>query len=431
MSSFIYTIIALLLVFLNGMFVAAEFAMVKVRNTQINTIKDSDKLHEKILVKINSRLDSYLSACQLGITLTSLGLGWIGEPTAAYLLQPLIKLFNIQSAATVEAISFATAFMFISFLHIVLGELLPKSLAIRYPLRTSSITGIPLYLFYYITYPAIWLLNSCSNLILMILIRNKSKQEIDFYSTEEIKLILNSSRSSGEITHDEAEIMEHTLEFADLRITEVMRPIDELVCLDENSKCDEVLPIIIDKKYTRYPIFKSNKTNITGVIHVKDIFINNSKNNHSKLEKLSRPIMRVKAKTTALNVLNRFRNGGSHIALIYNGKNTIGFVTLDNLLHVLIGKIRDEFHHTADDWVLNDDGSVNTDGDCTIYSLEQALDVDIPDNEEGDADNLQQLITNHLGRLPKENETMLIGDLIFNVLELKNGEIMSIKVKKS
>ncbi|MDD3267398.1 MAG: hemolysin family protein [Burkholderiales bacterium] len=430
MSSLFYTLIAFLLVLLNGMFVAAEFSMVKVRRTQINTIKQSKKIYDRILVKINAQLDAYLSACQLGITLTSLGLGWIGEPTAAYLLQPIIGLFHIKNEATIEAISFGAAFVFISFLHIVLGELIPKSLSIRYPLKTSTLTSIPLYVFYYITYPAIWVLNSCSNLILTLLTRGKVQQEHDHYSTQEIKFILSSSRSSGEITADEAEIMEHTLDFADLRITEVMRPIDELICFEESNELKEILPVILENKYTRYPIYKNSLANIIGMIHVKDIFVNNSKNNSHTINQMVRPILKITAKTTTLNVLKKFRTGSSHIALIYDAKKPIGFVTLDNLLHVLIGKIHDEFHHTKDDWIHNADGSINTDGECSIYSLEQALDVDIPDNEEGEADNIQQLLTNHLGHKPRNNEIIKIDSIIFHIAKVENGDITQLTAKK-
>ncbi len=158
-----YILLALLLIFLNGVFVAAEFAMVKVRNTQINTIKNSRKFYNRVLVTINSRLDAYLSACQLGITLTSLALGWIGEPAAAVLLKPLIELMQITDLKAIEAISFSAAFIMISFLHIVAGELLPKSLSIRFQFKTSLITGVPIFIFYFVTYPAIWLLNTRSN----------------------------------------------------------------------------------------------------------------------------------------------------------------------------------------------------------------------------------------------------------------------------
>lgn len=425
-----YILLALLLIFLNGVFVAAEFAMVKVRNTQINTIRNSKKIYDRILVRINSHLDAYLSACQLGITLTSLALGWIGEPAAAVLLKPLIELLQITDPKAIEAISFTTAFILISFLHIVAGELLPKSLSIRFPFKTSLITGVPIFIFYYVTYPAIWLLNTCSNLLLKLIISKQDHQERENYSTQEIKFILNSSRASGEITADEAEIMEHTLDFADLRITEVMRPKDELISLNEDGSLEELVPLVLSNKYTRYPIYRHNPENIVGLIHVKDIFINDLDDKQQDLKQLIRPILKISAKNTALDVLKKFKSGHSHLALIYKGKDLLGFVTLDNLLHVIIGKIKDEFNHTTDDWTKNADNSITTDGDCSIYSLEQALDIDIPANEEGTADNVAQLITHKLGYAPRENEIVQIENLIFCVVGIKDGVINKVIIKK-
>lgn len=290
--------------------------------------------------------------------------------------------------------------------------------------------GIPLYIFYHLTYPAIWILNSCSNVLLKLVLRNQIHREHEDYSTQEIKLILNSSRVSGEITAEEAEIMEHTLDFADLRITEVMRPKDELICLDENSKFEDILPIVLQTKFTRYPLFKGDPSNITGMVHVKDIFINNSDDNSRPLKSLLRPILKISARSTALDVLMKFKNGSSHLALIYKGQKLIGFVTLDNLLHVIIGKIKDEFHHTKDDWIKNSDNSITIDGDCTIYSLEQAFDVDIPENEEGRADNVTQLIINYLGKMPVNDQIIKTGEVILHVINVENDVITKIIAKK-
>lgn len=430
MSEILYLSVALFLVLLNGIFVAAEFAMVKIRSSQIDSIRTSKKLYNKILIKINQNLDAYLSACQLGITLTSLGLGWIGEPAMAHLLMPIIHILHLSNPTAIDAFAFTCAFVLISFLHIVIGELLPKSISIRYPFKTSVVTSIPIYVFYYLTYPIIWVLNLCSNFLLRVFFRSNNSHESNFYTTNELKFILDLSVSHGEITRDEAMIMEHTLDFADLRITEIMRPRDELVCIDVDDDYQDIINLLLKTKYTRYPVYKHNMTKIIGMIHVKDFFINNLADEEVNIQKLIRPILQVSVKSTALDVLNKFRNTGSHLALIYKGKRLLGFVTLDNLLHIIIGSIKDEFHRTRDDWVRDQSGVVITDGDCSIYALEQALDVEINANEDGIADNVGQLIFHILKRMPNLNEIIIIEDIQFTILEVIGQNIVRLSAKK-
>lgn len=429
MSNFASIIIALLLILLNGLFVAAEFAIVKIRATQIKTIKTSSRFYDKVLIRIHQQTDTYLSACQLGITLTSLGLGWIGEPAAAYFLHPLIKWLNIAAPLTIEAISFSVAFVVISFLHIVAGELLPKSISIRYPWHTSRIMAVPLYLFYYTTYPVIWLLNGCSNLLLKLFFRNSATTRTEFYSTNEIRHILSSSRQNGELSPEEAEIMAHTLDFADLRISELMRPKEDLICLNVDGDMEEILEIVLRSKFTRYPVFAKHPDNIVGLLHVKDLFFNDFRDKPLKLGKLIRPILAISARSSALETLKKFRQGTSHLALIYRARRLVGFVTLDNLLHVIIGKIRDEFHYTKDDWVKEAPNAIIVDGDCSIYSLERVLNREIPDNEEYEVDTVSQLIIRRLRRIPEENEQVKLDEFTATIREVEYGEIKSLLVQ--
>ncbi|MFN7094052.1 MAG: hemolysin family protein, partial [Burkholderiales bacterium] len=355
MVNLLYITIAFVLILCNAFFVAAEFAMVKLRHTRIREIKKHHGVTGKILAIIHQRLDAYLSACQLGVTLSSLGLGWLGEPAFANLLGPLLLKFHF-SSIQVNIISFGVAFTIISFLHIVIGELMPKSLAIRHSVRLSLWTAIPLYMFYWLMYPAIWLLNICSNTLLKFIKLNPSVHtDENFYSTHEIKLILNSSYIHGELTKDEVDIMEHTLEFADLRITEVMRSADELVMLDIQAPLKESLELIIKKRFSRYPVYNSKYYNkVIGLVHVKDLFAALYQRKEIKtLKPFIRPILKVKHSTSAIGTLKQFRSGASHLGLVYRSTHLIGFVTLDNLLHVILGRIRDEFHRTENDWIKN------------------------------------------------------------------------------
>lgn len=423
--------LAFILVFMNAFFVAAEFGMVKLRSTQVQAIKDTYGLRGRILEQVHSHLDSYLSACQLGITLASLGLGWVGEPAFAHLLSPLFSLLGISSPRLLAIISFFVAFFVISFLHIVAGELMPKSLAIRQSELISIWTAVPLYGFYWLTYPAIWILNSCSNFFLNQLGLDTSKNPEGFYSSDELKLILNATHLHGELNQEERDIIEHTLDLGELTVTEVMRPEDEMIVLNLDDSIETITQEILRHRYSRYPVFDKSTNQIVGIIHVKDLFAHCLMQEHlTNISQYLRPVLKVSYQLPAMDLLRKFREGMPHFALIYKNQSTLlGFVTLDNLLHVLIGRIKDEFHKTHDDWVHNPDGTITAKGECSIYSLERALDVDItlaPDEE--NLNTLNGLILIRNGKLPKVGDHLSFKEFDALVLELEEAFISKILI---
>lgn len=430
MLDFLFVILAILFVFLNAFFVAAEFGMVKLRGTKVQEIKKKYGVRGVILGQVHKHLDAYLSACQLGITLASLGLGWIGEPAFAHLLEPVFNYLEITSHEVISMVAFATAFSMISFLHIVIGELMPKSLAIRQSEAVSIWTAIPLYGFYWLMYPAIWVLNTCSNILLKLFRLDTSHHAEHFYSTEEIQNVLHASHIHGELSKDETEIMEQTLEFADLRVTEVMRPKEELIMLDIQQPVRNILNTASEHRYSRYPVYDSRDHEILGVVHVKDLF--KALFNQKDIENLKpyvRPVLRVSHLLPAINLLRKFREGMPHLALVYKNKELLGFVTFDNLLHVLIGRIQDEFHRTIDDWVRNPDGTLTVKGKCSVFSLERGLDYDLtltPEQEE--IDTVSSLIINHLRKLPKKGQKIRFPEFDAVIKDVKGNQIQKIRV---
>ncbi|NOT85686.1 MAG: DUF21 domain-containing protein, partial [Methylococcaceae bacterium] len=220
MNNVFMIVIALLLVIINGFFVAAEFSLVKLRQTRIRSIAKTHGWRGRILAIVHGKLDAYLSACQLGITLASLGLGWIGEPAFANLLDPLFSKIGITAPEIIHGISFAFAFFTISFLHIVIGELAPKSLAIRNPELIGLWGAAPLYGFYWLMYPVIWILNSSANLILRIAGLSGGHGHDAHYSADELKLILRSNRAGDRFTQDEWNILAKTLDFSELEVSD-------------------------------------------------------------------------------------------------------------------------------------------------------------------------------------------------------------------
>lgn len=432
MSNFLLLLLAFALVLLNAFFVAAEFGMVKLRNTRVAAIKEMYGLRGQILAQIHQHLDAYLSGCQLGITLASLGLGWVGEPAVAQLLEPVFHRIGNLSLEWITALSFLISFFILSFLHIVIGELMPKSLAIRQSETVSVWTAIPLYGFYWLMYPLIWLLNTCSNILLRWTRLDTTHQGENFFSSDEIRLILNASRLHGELTREETEIIQRTMDFADLRVPEVMRPLEEMVALDIEQPIAQSVQTILKHRYSRYPIYRKNENNIIGIVHVKDLFAQMAEQNQiDTLEPLVRPILKVSRLLPALDLLRKFREGMPHFALVYSGKDRcIGFITLDNLLHILIGRIKDEFHKTQDDWVVNADGTLTVKGDCSIYSLERALstDIEIDEEEEQRIDTLMGLIIHRLHSLPKQGDRIEFKEFTAEIEKVRRSFVEIIKI---
>lgn len=428
MLGLLSVLMALSLVLLNAFFVAAEFGMVRLRQTRVAVMEETYGLRGKILARVHKHLDAYLSACQLGITLASLGLGWIGEPLFSALLIPIFNFVGIISPKMVEFISFFIAFSLLSFLHIVVGELMPKSLAIRQSEKVSVWTALPLYGFYWLMFPAISLLNTCSNFLLKLFKLHKVHKGENFYSSEEIKLILNASHLHGELKKAERDILEHTLEFADLQVTDVMRPIDEMVTLDINQPVDQLLKTVMETRYSRYPIIDGANQNIIGIVHVKDLFSALYEQNQiSSLREVIRPILKVTTHLPALDLLHKFRAGMPHFAVIYQyADSPIGFITLDNLLHILVGRIKDEFHKTRDDWTVLSDGGYLMKGNSPLYSVERALDIDI--YTEDNVTTLFGFITNKLGGLPKKGDKIEFDEFTAIIVKMYGSKISEVKI---
>ena len=308
---------------------------------------------------------------------------------------------------------------------------MPKSLAIRRSEFISIWTAVPLYFFYWTMYPAIWVLNSCANLLLRVTKLDSGSHKEAGYSSDEIKFILSASHLHGELTKDETEILEHTMDLADLNVIEIMRPRQDMVALDCNEPIDTLCKEMMQTRYSRYPLYEIDSDNIIGIVHIKDIFrALYEQKQIANLKDYMRPVLRVSNRVPAMEVLRKFREGMPHFALVYSDNDTlIGFVTLDNLLHVLIGWIKDEFHHTQDDWAKLPDGSYLVRGDCTLYSIERALERDIFSDEE-EADTISGLIYSHLDGLPHEGQLVELSDFSVVIEKMRGRRILQVRLRE-
>ncbi|TKC92164.1 HlyC/CorC family transporter [Trinickia terrae] len=425
---------ALLLVALNGFFVAAEFGLVKLRSTRVQALARKNGIRGRLLATVHKRLDAYLSACQLGITLASLGLGWIGEPAFADLLSPVFRLLGVTSPDLTHAISLFFAFTVISFLHIVVGELAPKSMAIRQSEQVALWVAVPLYGFYWAMYPAIWLLNTSANAVLKIAGLEADHGGDSHYSTDELKLILRSRRGAGgpaprvAYNADEWNTLAHSLDFSSMTVSDLMRPAHEMIGLRRDVPLRENMQVVARHRFSRYPLFEdASGERVAGLIHLKDLLL--ARHAGSTLEDLSdyaRPVQYVRPDTPALELFRRFRRGAPHFALVgHKNHKPIGFLTLDNLLGALVGQIHDEFRQGDADWSRMDDGTLIGKGSLPVVSLERVLGIDI---DEGSAESVGGLVIHALNDLPSEGQRVEFERFDVVVKKMHGPRIVLVRV---
>jgi CBS domain containing-hemolysin-like protein len=434
MENFLFVVLALFLVALNGFYVAAEFSIVTLRKTRVAAIAKTAGLRGRILGKVHGQLDAYLSACQLGITLASLGLGWVGEPAFASLLEPVFAFLGVTSPELIHGVSFVVAFSVISFLHIVVGELAPKSLAIRLPEAVALWCAIPLYAFYWAMYPAIALLNASANMVLRVAGLAGSGSHDTHYSTDELKMILRSNTSApGEkFTNDERNILAQSLDFSQLAVSDLMRPINEVSALYASRSLEENMETVRRNRFSRYPYFDEEGEEVLGVIHLKDLFFaQQAGRTITDLTQHLRPVETISARTKAQDIFRRFKSGAPHFALIgEKGKRPVGFITLDNLLGAMVGEIRDEFRMNENDWMSQPDGTWIGKASLPIFSLERLLGIDIDNEEMGldDVESVGGLLMAKLGDIPKQGQRIGFPQFDVVVKKMNGPRILLVKV---
>lgn len=425
-GNFLLVFVAFLLVLLNGFFVAAEFSLVKLRSTRVRAIASSLGWRGRMLAKVHSSLDAYLSACQLGITLASLGLGWIGEPAFAALIEPALVSIGVVSQKLIHGIAFAVAFFTISYLHIVVGELVPKTLAIRMAERVGLWTAPALYLFYWMMFPAIWLLNKSSNIVIGTL-KLKAKEGHDSqYSSEELKMILRSSRPNEDFSSSEWKVLAQAIDFRELEVSDLMHPFNEAVALYEEDSFQQNIDRIVQHRYSRYP-FVASDGKVSGVVHIKDIFVELTKDSSfTDIQSLIRPVKQVPPNTHATQLFRKLQKGSPHFTVVaYKDSPPIGFITLDNLLSALVGDISDEFRQSQSEWTKLDDGSLLGKGTLPINTLERTLGMDIESEE---ADTVAGLVLWKLNELPEVGQRVEFDQFDVVIKKMSGPKVLLVRV---
>ena len=420
------------LVILNGFFVACEFAIVKVRGSQLDALVEEGDARATFAKHVRAHLDAYLSATQLGVTLASLGLGWIGELFLVQILQPFFALFGISSHAVVSSVSVALAFTGITFLHIVFGELAPKYIAIANPLSVSLSLVRPLGGFYVIFKPAIWLLNKSANFVLQKLLRLKPVPKTELaHSEEELRLILDQSERSDEVSALGRNLLLNALDLRQRVVRDIMTPRGEIVFLDLEDDFETNAKKAIDSRHTRFPLVRGHLDNTLGLIHIKEL-VPMMRDPNADLMRIKRELMPVPEMMSLEKLLTLFLSKHAHLAMVVDEfGGTVGMVTLENVLEELVGDIQDEFDSDKEEFRRINENEFSVDGALGLYELNDLIGLEL---ESADVSTVGGYVTHLLGHLPKQGEQVRIGDYLVTVTEAAARRVRKLhfaKVKES
>lgn len=418
------------LVFLNGFFVAAEFAIVKIRETQLTPLVQKGHPRAKIARRIVNNLDAALSATQLGITLASLGLGWVGEPVFAAMLEPLLHRIGIESPEAQHRIAFVVGFSAITFLHIVLGELAPKSMAIQKPLPVTLWVARPLEWFYKISFPAIWALNHTALWLLRrVGIEPASEAEM-VHSPQELRLLFTATSEHAGGTTLGRDVVLNALDLSRREARDVMRHRGEIVVLDTEASINECLELAERTRYSRFPLCKGGDIDKTvGVVHFKDLFAMRGRaRTGADLLTVARKIVYIPPTCRLEKLLQLLLDRRLHFSVVvdeYGG--TLGLVTLENILEELVGQIQDEFdqekplvERSGDEWKLQ--------GTLPVHELEELVGEILEVDDE--VATTSGYVTHRLGGFPKAGDELALGSHVLRVEEMDGPKVARLSLRK-
>ncbi|MEH7505935.1 hemolysin family protein [Neobacillus drentensis] len=430
MDIFNLVIIAILIA-LTAFFVASEFAIIRVRSSRIDQLIEEGNSSALTAKRVISNLDEYLSACQLGITITALGLGWLGESTFEKMLHPIFKGLQIPESFN-QILSVGFAFAAITFLHVVIGELAPKTLAIQKAEWITLTMSRPLILFYKVMYPIIWLLNGSARVTTRFFgLKPVSENEIA-HTEEELRIILSESYKSGEINQSEFKYVNKIFEFDNRIAKEVMVPRTEIVSLSKDDTLETFLQVLREEKFTRYPIIDGDKDHIIGLINIKEVMtdlIGNEKLAERTLENYTRPIIRVIETIPIHDLLVKMQKDRVHMAILmdeYGG--TSGLVTVEDILEEIVGEIRDEFDMDEIPEVRKvKENHYIIDSKVLVSEVNDLLGVEI-DDEDVDTIGGWILTENYEA---KEGDILLHETYSFKILDMEEHHIKYIEVMKN
>lgn len=429
MPAWLTLLLVVLLLAANGFFVAAEFAIVKARRFRFEERARTGALGARLTLRILDRIESYLAACQLGITMASLGLGWVGEPFVAALLAPVFHALGMEGDV-VHVISFLLGFLLFSSLHIVIGEQVPKTYAIRRPEPVSLWVAIPLHAFYLLLYPLTWALDRASRGTLALLgVGEVARGEV--YSADELKSLIAISHRHGSMRRQERDMLAAILELAEVEVGEVMTHRRNMVTIDAGLPIDEAIRIVLESPYTRFPLWKDDPDHIVGVVHAKDVLGAGYEARRSgrtpRLEELASPPWFVPETTSLIHQLLAFRQKRAHLAIVVDEYGSIlGLVTLEDILEEIVGDIVDEKDIEVPGIRIEEDGSVLVEGHVTVRDLNRHMDWDLPEEE---AATVAGLVLAVAERIPEAGQSFTVDGWTLEVVRRQRHRLTLVRVR--
>ncbi|MGZ5022615.1 MAG: hemolysin family protein, partial [Chthoniobacterales bacterium] len=416
------------LVLLNGFFVACEFSIIKVRISQLDALAEEGNVSAIFARHVRSHLDAYLSATQLGVTLASLALGWIGEQFLEQMLEPFFGMLSVHSHAIVTAVAVALAFLGITFLHIVFGELAPKYIAIANPLPVALRLVRPLGGFYVLFKPAIWLLNKSSNFLLRGLLRIEPVPSAELaHSEEELRLILDQSEQSDEVSTLGRDILVNALDMRRRVVRDIMTPRGDVIYLDTEQTFDENVRTALESRHTRFPLCRAHLDETLGLIHIKEL-VPLMRAQNPDLMSIRRDVHSVPEMMSLEKLLNLFLSKHAHLAMVvdeYGG--SVGMVTLENVLEELVGDIQDEFDKDKEEFRELNENEFVIEGAVGLYELQDLAGLTL---ESADVSTIGGYVTHLLGHLPKQGEQVQIENYLVTVTKSDGRRVEQLHFRK-
>lgn len=422
-------VLVAVLIFLTAFFVATEFAIIKIRPSRVDQLVQEGRKGALAVKKVTTNLDGYLSACQLGITITALGIGALGEPTVEKILHPWFDEWGLTPEIS-SLFSYLIAFAAMTYLHVVLGELAPKSVAINIAEKISFLVARPIIWFHKAAYPFIWVLNGSANFLVRLMGMRPASEHEEAHTEEEIRIILSDSYESGNINKTEYGYVENIFAFDELLAREIMVPRTDMVCLYTNKSLEENMSIIRTEQYTRFPVVSESKDNVIGFINTKKLFIEYVTDPSSTdIRSLIRPILAVPEVMPVNSLLKRMQQEQVHMAILldeYGG--TSGLITIEDILEEIVGEIRDEFDADEKKPIekIGEDHYI-VDGKVLLSDINELLGTDIQNDE---VDSIGGWLYNQLPEDDSEGQ-VIWNEIIFIVRERESHRVRSVEIRKN
>ena len=423
--------VIIFLLFSNGFFVASEFAMVKVRKTRIEQLVKEGNSTAKIAQEALSDLDKFIAAVQLGVTISSIGLGWVGEGTLARIIEPIFSFLpGISQNIATHTVSVSLSFALITFLHVVIGELIPKSIALEYTEKTALIVARPMQWITVVFNPFIWLLNGFGNSLLKMFHIPHSHKGSMVHSTEELDMLVNASYDGGVLNETEKDMLHNVFKFSDLTAKQVMIPRTDMVCIPEDMSFEDLNNLAAESQYTRYPVYSEDIDHITGLIHVKDLYSLSIKNQERPIKSLLREVLLVPETMTMDTLVLEFKKRKGQMAIVVDEfGGTSGLITLEDVLEEIFGEVQDEFDEEeecdikeieTDKFIAN--AMMRLDEMAEFFNISE----DAIDDE--DIDTIGGLVVKLLGRIANVGDSVQFENLTFIVREIDGARITKLEI---